>query len=136
MGYSRERPVYKLVFEDPEFAGLEVVAKSGSMRQYTEISQLAQLRNTASKKSVEQIDRLFDTFGSVLVGWNYEEPEGNPLPATAQSLKDLDYDFALRIILAWLDAVGGVAPPLGQPSEDGSPSLEQSLPMEPLSPSL
>ena len=105
---------------------------------FRSIARLARihLERVPTEANLDEINGLYDAFGSVLVSWNYEEPEGHPVPATVESLRDLEFDLALAIIRAWLDAVAGVSAPLGEPSGDGDRSLEASLPMEVASPSL
>jgi hypothetical protein len=137
MGYVPQRKTYRLIFEGEEFQGLTVVAKSAGLGQYMDIAGLANLdpAGTFTPAEIDQSLKLFEAFAAVLVEWNVEEPEGVPVPATLHGLRSLDFPFVLRIILAWMDAVARVAPPLEQPSAGGELSLEASLPMEVLSPS-
>jgi hypothetical protein len=150
MGYVRQRKIYKLVFEDPDMAGLEVRARSVPLGTLMRLIELAGLidRGTANLNPDEAkaIRELFTGFADALVSWNLEEPviddetgeetgEVCPVPATVDGLYSQDMDFALHIIEAWMDAVAGVAGPLGRRSSDGEQSLAASLPMEPPSPS-
>lgn len=68
MGYVRERKLYKLVFDDPEFAGLEVAAKSGSMRQYLDIARLARihLERVPTEANLDEINGLYEDRKSVV----------------------------------------------------------------------
>ena len=74
-------------------------------------------------------------FAGALVSWNLEDEDGEPIPADLAGVLSNDFDLNLELIGAWLDAASGAATPLGRPSTSGSPSLEASLPMDPLSPS-
>lgn len=136
MGYVRNRKQYKLVFEDAEFAGLEVVARSASVEAYQRIAELAsrEFSSPPSPADLEEIEHLLRCFAAVLVSWNLEEPEGVAVLPTLDGLKSQDLPFAQVIILAWMEAVAGVSLPLGQPSTDGAQSLEASLSMDVLSP--
>lgn len=134
MGYKVHRNIYKLRFEGAEYEGLEVRAKSVALGQFMDMMKLADLK---SKKSLTEedraaIDSLFERFAKVLVSWNLEDDDDKPVPTTKEGLYSLDFEFALLIILAWMDAVAGVSGPLGKPSSNGSPSLEESIPMETL----
>jgi hypothetical protein len=138
MGYVRQRKLYKLLFEDPDLAGLEVTTRSSSVDAYQRIAQLSNRRvtNRPSAEDLAEIEHLFEAFTAVLEGWNLEEPAGVPVPATLEGLKSQELPFVMMIILAWMDTVAGVTAPLGTPSRDGGQSLEESMPMEPLSSSL
>jgi hypothetical protein len=149
MGFVRQSKTYRLTFEDPEFEGLEVRARSVPVGTLVELIGLASVveRGTGSLTADETkaVGQLFAGFGKALVSWNLEEPildddgeptgEVRPVPATVEGLYSQDLEFVMQIISAWMEAVGGVAAPLGQRSADGAPSLEASLPMEPSSPS-
>jgi hypothetical protein len=76
-GYRREKPVYKLIFADEEFDGLEVMAKSLPLGEFMELQKL-QARATEDPGAAEKIVR---TLGRVLVSWNLEDDDGKPVPA-------------------------------------------------------
>lgn len=138
MGYVRQRKTYRLIFDDAEFAGLEVVTASASVATYRHIAGLA-TRDFGVKPTADDLaaaDHLFEAFAEVLMSWNLEEPEGVPVPATVDGLRAQDLPFAMAIIVAWMTAVAGVSVPLGLPSSGGDAALVASLPMEVLSPSL
>lgn len=134
MGYRRQRPTYHLVFADEEYAGLEVKVRSGSVKTYRAIASLAghEFSDPPSPEDLARQAALDEAFVSVLVSWNVEDDDGQPVPATLAGLESLDLPFVLAIVLAWMEAVaGGVGGPLPQPSADGrAPSIVASLPME------
>jgi hypothetical protein len=134
LGYVRERRNYKLVFADDEYEGLEVVARSASVAAYRRIAELASkpFSNPPSAEDLIEIDNLYQAFADQLVSWNLEEESGPPVPATLAGLQDQDLPFAMAIILAWLEAVGGVSRPLDSGSDSGE--MEASLPMDVLTP--
>lgn len=136
MGYRRVKPVYVLKFEDPELAELEVRAKGASVGQLMKLMDLARFAVGGHKFTAEDfkdLGGLFELFASKLISWNLEDEDGTPIPATVDGLNDQDMDFALDLVLAWVSAVIGVSAPLGQPSTDGTPFPEGSIPMETLS---
>lgn len=136
MGFEAKKKTFKLVFADPEMAGLEVRAKSPAMDVFVGLTKLADLdTGTVSIKDMPQIESLFEHFADCLISWNLEE-DGVPVPTTKEGLYSQDLDFILEIIKAWVDAVASVPSPLGKPSGDGTQSPAVSIPMEPLSPSL
>ncbi len=140
MGFVWRGKSYRLVFEDPDLAGLEVVAKSASVGAYRRIADLAtrEFSNPPSKEDMAEIDHLFDEFAKVLVSWNLEDEDTDgkrtPVSATAAGMQSQDLTLIRQIIWAWMEAVAGIAAPLDPPSGGGEPSLEESLPMEVLSP--
>ena len=120
MGFKHQAKVYRLVFDDPELEGLEVRARSLS---------IAEARDDDRK--------VLDSFADALVSWNLEDENGQPLPATLETLETYpDVDFMNLIMDTWMTAVAGVDEELGKDSSSGEQSPEASLPMEPLSPSL
>ena len=128
MGYVRAPRVFKLVFTDPEFEGLEVRARSVSLDTVRRLNRLIDQDEAAAT------DEVLETFGAALVEWNLESEPGKPVPATAESLGVQDQDFAMAIVAAWMNAIRGQVPaPLDQRSNGGVPSLEGSMPMEVLS---
>ena len=146
MGYVWRGKTYRLVFADDEFAGLEVVAKSASLGAYLRIANLAtrEFHHPPSLAHLAEIDNLFAAFAKVLVSWNLEDEtvaeDGTvtrtPVPATRAGMHSQDLTLIRQIIWSWMEAVAGISAPLDQPSDGGEQSVEESLPMEVLSPSL
>lgn len=131
MGYRRNKTIYNLEFED--HPGLEVRAHAASVGYMLRIGQLAGRR--AEDVSDEDLEFFFTGFAKQLVTWNLEDDDGRPVPADLDGIKSQDLPFMWEILEGWIDATSGVAAPLGESSSSGKPSLEASLPMEPLSPS-
>lgn len=138
MGYKRPKRIFKLKFTDPEMGGLEVRAKSTSLGGFLTIAKLVDLKDrlTAGDDAIAEVEELFSTFAKCLVSWNLLDDDDSPVPPTKDGLLSQDLDFVLEIIGAWAQAIGGVSTPLAMPSRDGARLLEESLPMEPLTPSL
>lgn len=148
MGYQKKTKVYVLKFQDEELEGLVVKAKSvsiGSLLGLIDASKLG--RGSLNPEDLSKLDGLFDTFASALLEWNLENEDGEPVTfdpikvdgvretpreAKARVLKEQDLDFALDLIMAWLDAIVGVTGPLGQQSSGGNQSPEEPINMETL----
>lgn len=130
-GYRPEPKLYRLTFD--EHPGLVVRAKSCSAAQLLRVSELAE--NTEQGKELGGVRMLFGEFAEVLVSWNLEDQDGEPVPTTLEGLLAQDFDLVIALIDGWMEAVAGVPAPLEQPSSSGAPFLVESLPMEPLSPS-
>lgn len=134
MGYVRQRKIYRLRFEDPDMNGLIVRARSVPMGELLAIGTAAADFENGSRDP-QGLGQMFEVFASALVEWNLEEPDGTPVPTTVDGLYAQDIDFLMEIIQAWIEAIQGVAGPLGQPSPSGGPSLAATIPMETKSPS-
>lgn len=137
-GYKRARTVKLTWAADTELAGFEVRARRISVRKFLALAPLLEADLASfSKEEVDQMQDLFLQFGGELVSWNLEDEDtGEPIPCTPDTFLDADLQLAIEIITAYGQNVAGVSPPLPQPAPSGDPSLEASLPMETLSPSL
>ena len=135
MGYEYEPVLYRLKFE--KRPGLEILAGSLSVAEFLDIASLAD-KVQADKTDAASAGKMFAMFAAALDSWNLTR-KGEPVPATAAGVHSLDLDFALELIMAWMEAIGSVgeSSPLANGSRSGASSaLEASLPMESLSASL
>ncbi|MFD8805559.1 hypothetical protein [Streptomyces sp. NPDC059597] len=127
MGYKRNPKIYKLTWQDGEYAGLEVSVRTMSM---------GQLVDSQSGKGASGIEGTVELLAERIVGWNLEDEAGQPVPPTLAAMREEDDDLIIAIIAKWREAVAGVEPPLPQSSPAGEPSPVESIPMAPLSGSL
>ena len=130
-GYRPEPKLVRVVYDD--HPGLVVRARTVPADVFMTISGY-----TDKTTDKDDIAYLFSEFAKVLISWNLEysddeEMAGELVPTTVDGLMSRDFDLVLSIVLGWMEAVGGVSVPLDQRSIGGSPSLVESLPMEPLS---
>lgn len=137
MGYEAPTSTFLLRFED--HPGLEVRARSVPLGVFTQLASLADVVEhkddhdlAALASGLGELGTLFDNFGDALVEWNVTI-NGQSVPATPDGVRRLDVPFALELIFAWMDAIGGVEAPLARRSPGGGHALAGSLPMEPLS---
>lgn len=134
MGFKREPKLYRLKFEDPSMAGLEVDAKSLSTGALLEVTELA---GAVKNMKADEVDpaalrKLFEVFAAALVKWNLEDEDDRPVPATYEGVVSQELNFVLAVIMAWIGAIASVDIPLPAGSSSGGTSPEASLPMEPL----
>jgi hypothetical protein len=134
VGYKRSK-IFRLVFADEEFEGLEIRAKSVPVGEFLKITELMELDDSADfgVEDMEKITDLFQSFATALVSWNLEDDNDKPIPATLEGLHSQDLDFVLEIIKAWMSAVSSVPKSLGKDSVSGVTFPEASLQMDPLS---
>jgi hypothetical protein len=141
MGFVRNK-VYKLVFEDPQYDGLVVRARSmpiGDLRGLlTAVSGIDREAMTPEDTLMLLDEAAMQPFARALVDWNLEdEADGTvtPVPATLEGIKSCDPELILTIVMVWMDAVMSVSGPLARRSTGGEPFQEASIPMEIGSPS-
>ena len=102
--------------EDHEFYGAEAtVALDGPMDFYFTLAGDEFFKADPIRKR-ELIKQFGDT---VLVEWNLEDRDGNPVPATGAGLLTQPISFGTDLIIAWIQA-GSPPAPLSEPSSDGN----------------
>jgi hypothetical protein len=134
MGFKAPRTIYKLVFTEPEYEGLTVRARSASTEEFLAITDLS---DNAEENGGAAIRNLLETFATVLVSWNIDDDRtGQQLVPDFDGLKTLEFAFVMKIVNAWIEAVGDVPAPLESGSTPGESALMASMPMEVLHGSL
>jgi hypothetical protein len=127
MGYKPKRTLYKLDFSETEYAGLEVTTRSVSVKGLLAIAAAADEVDEVSPAEDKVMD-LLGRFARVIVSWNVEDDDGQPLQPTVEVLLDQDFAFVMAIINAWIVAVSQAPPPLPGTSNSGATSPEASIP--------
>jgi hypothetical protein len=130
MGYQRS--TLKLKFEDPEMDGLEVSVRRLSVKDAIDVTKLVR-KIAENKDDGEALEALAYVLSRTLISWNVEDEDGKPIPTTLEGVKSIDPELIREISDATRNAQTGVSRPLSQPSSDGEPSPELSIPMETLS---
>jgi hypothetical protein len=130
MGYTPKRTLYKLDFSETEHAGLEVVTRSMPVGGLLKIAGLVEAAD-AENPDLGDLDELFRRFASVLVSWNVETDDGQPVPADFDGLAGQDFDFVLPVINAWILAMSRAPRPLppASPPEETLGLAGQSMPL-------
>ena len=129
MGYQRK--TYRLVFEDPEFEGLEVRTRGASIEHIaTWQAIVSQGVTLVSPEGVESRNAAYSLLADRIIDWNLDDEQGQPVPVTPEEMAKQDWALLLQIGRAWLTATAGVPRPLEADSPNGEPSLEVSIPME------
>lgn len=136
MGYVRKK-TFRIRFADGhEFDGLEVRMRSVSVGRLLKLLPMIETLDgiaAANKPEVAaEIEEVFREFADLIDSWNIEDEDGTPVPVTFEALMDQDLRLVIAIVQQWVEHVAGVPAPLDGPSPSGEPSLEASIPMEPL----
>lgn len=139
MGFTAPVEEYRLNFEDPKWAGLEVVCRGVSVQEMLDMTAWEETRRDQSRPAEERnaaTVKLIDLFATALISWNLEDKKGNEIPATPANVWAQDISFIMLLLAVYRLTVAGVLPPLSEPSSDGEQLAEESIPMDVLSESL
>ncbi|GAA3718309.1 hypothetical protein [Streptomyces tremellae] len=129
MGYRRKRKVIEVKLTG-EHQGFEARLRGKTLGEFLELNGIGEIDRSA-------LDNQLREMADSLISWNLEDETGAPVPATAKAVYAEDQELMLALAAEWMRLLhGGMTRPLEQPSTDGAPSLEASLPMEPVSESL
>lgn len=131
MGYQHKRKKINVRFEEPhEYAGFEATLRGQHLGGFLNLMGIGEVDLSSLGDQLREM-------GKALVSWNLEDEDtGEPVPATPEAAMAQDQDLMIALAKGWTDGLRGIPTPLEQSSTDGPPSLEASLPMEPLSESL
>lgn len=116
----RRKPLVITFPKDHELEGLEVLARRPSIRAIEAVSQI----NTEDESTIaDQVYKIIDgMFAPALVEWNYHDEAGEPVPADAEGLRDIDVEALLYILNGWTEGASAVDPNLGKESGGGHSS--------------
>jgi len=140
--YQRKRKLYQLRFED--HPGLEITMRGLSIDGFMALARsaakmqgldISALKGPELEQAMDDIDSLFTRFAASLKAWNLDDEYGRPVEAGLDGVRGQELDFILEITIAWMDAIASVDPTLPQPANGHGTFPEESIPMEPLSPS-
>lgn len=115
--------------EGHEYHGLKIRTRGVSTGTMIDIT-------TVDDEDPNSLAFIFEQFASVLTWWNMVDDDDQPVPATLEGVRSIDYRMGQAIVRAWQRTVTGVSDPKEPPSIGGLPLVEASLPMETSSASL
>ncbi len=126
MAYKRERRVYVMTFDDPEYEGLEIRVRSIPIREFHSLLALDPESKDSAVRA-ESINKMLFAFAEALVSWNMTDENGSPLPTTLEYVESEDVDFIMMCITEWMQAISKVndASPLDENSELGQTTPEE-----------
>ncbi|PZT70202.1 hypothetical protein DN402_31795 [Streptomyces sp. SW4] len=125
MGYRPKRRIFRLDFEGTDYEGLEVSMRGLTVGEELELNDL--------RRREGAVVRWFEILTGLLVEWNVEDEQGQPVPTTFDGVRTQDSALVTAILDALQTAASGVSDPLPQASPAGEPSEVASIPMAPLS---
>lgn len=130
MGYEPQETLYKLTWEDPAMAGLEVAVREPSIDQLLTMDAIG--ANDGKGMDTEKVRAAFRVFADLLDSWNVER-KGEPVPVTYEGVISLGLGFVSKIIAAMGAEFAKPDPTLPGGSSGGGTS-QPSIPMLPVSP--
>lgn len=124
------KTIIEIDLADTPYAEYKVRAGSISLGKLLELGdQPDRLRAGAGLGAVRE---LVDQFAQRIDSWNLDDDDDAPLPTTSEALLGLDFPFAVKLIVTWLDGMTNVDMSLGKGSSSGLPSAPPNFPMDPL----
>ena len=113
-----------------EYAEYEVRVASVSLGRLLDLGdQPDRLRAGAG---LGQVRELVELFAGQIRSWNITDDADYPLPTTTDVVLELDFRFAVKLILSWLKGMIDIDDDLGKDSTSGQQSAPPNFPMEAL----
>jgi hypothetical protein len=131
MGFEAPETLYRLTWEDPAMAGLEVTIREPDIGQLMSMGGVK--APAAGSADPAQLGPIFEIFAGLLDSWNVER-KGVPVPATYEGVMSLSPGFVYKIIEALNRQLRPDPTSPGGSPGGGTNPLEGSIPMEPVSP--
>jgi hypothetical protein len=125
VGFKKVKKQYRLVFADPDLEGFVCLCKSLSVDEFTSVAELADAIQASNGKDTAKVREMFDILSDAIIEWNLEEDDSEDImPHDIDHLRTLEFDFVMKIYLAWMAAMADVPNPLPNGSSDGEISPE------------
>ena len=122
-GFRLPEKTARITFEGTDYDGAEI-----QLRLSVSFAQFIALRESAQGEDQEVMARLFGQ--SVLMGWNLEDADGNPIPADSDGMLAIPLQLTNLVVQHWVEAVAGVPAPLSETSGDINTLAAASTAME------
>ena len=123
MGYKPPKTIFKLDFSATEYAGLEVAMRAGTIAQALELDELISVDTMTG----DEVKQLMAKFAALLVSWNVETEDDEPVPATFDGVMTQEPDFIKAVATAYFENTAAAPPPLPGTSPSGATSPEAQL---------
>lgn len=130
MGFEPQETLYKLTWEDPAMAGLEVTVREPSIDQLLSMDSVG--ADGGKGMDADKIRGAFRVFSDLLESWNVER-KGEPVPATYEGVISQNAGFISKIISA-MGREFAKPDPTSVPGSSGGGTSQPSIPMLPASP--
>ena len=122
-GFRLPEKTARITFEGTDYDGAEI-----RVRLSVSFAQFIALRESAQSEDQERMARLFGE--TVLMDWNLEDPDGEPILADGDGMLMIPLELSNLVVQHWVEEVAGVPAPLSEPSGDISTLAAASTAME------
>lgn len=127
MSYVVRRTVYKLVFPDSDYEGLEIRVRAMSMGERLHAAfDLGFEQGDSPQVRKDKQHELHQMFVDHLVDWNLTEEDDTPIPTTMEGLLSLEPEFLGTLVGVWQVGRAAIPAPLEQNSTGGDLSPVES----------
>jgi hypothetical protein len=128
MGAFKLQPkLYQVTFEDGDLDGLVCKFKGLSLEEYIAFVTLAESVTTPEGRTPENIEKQFVTLAELLVSWNLEDDDDQPVEPSYEALKKFDLTLVRQIMRGYTRAFTSVPKASNETSPSGETSPERSL---------
>lgn len=118
MAFKEPSRTLRIVFDDEDYAGAEVVC-----RRTVPMSVYFGMARAQQGENIGEIEEAVRAFGDdVLVSWNVVDEDDNALPANGEGMTAVSFLFARQILAGWMAGMAGLPAPLDDASSNGSTS--------------
>jgi hypothetical protein len=132
--FTPEPTHYKLIFEDPELAGLRVTMCRMSLGEALALDEARLAPSDDPTANIRRVRHVAELVAAKVVSWNLGDQLGQSVPIGVDGLLAQEEPVFNAIVGSYVTAIRGVDAPLDSGSPDGAPYPEGSIPMETLSP--
>lgn len=123
---DRYDTVFRLTFDDPELAKLEVrlrrsygLVDSGSELVAVDFDALRS--GQAKPEDLQRLRALVTDFSGALLSWNLEDEQGQPVGTDVHTVRSLDLLFVLTLVDAFMRALTDMATEAAQVDDSDLP---------------
>jgi hypothetical protein len=125
--FKREPKLFEITFEEGDLDGFEITMRGVSLERFIEIARLSAALETPAGRTPENIERQFTVLAELLVEWNLDDEKDNPVPATYDGLKQMDFADVMKIMGGYMQAIASVPKASKDDSSSGETLEEASL---------
>ena len=126
-GFKLEPKHYQVTFEDGDLDGLVCEFKGLPLGEYLAFVALADAVSTPKGRTAANIEKQFATLAALLVSWNLEDADDQPVEPSYEALRTFDLSYVRQIMRGYTQASTAVPKASSETSDSGGTSPERSL---------
>ena len=126
-GFKLQPKHYQVTFEDGDLDGLVCEFKGLPLGEWLEFVALIETTSTKEGRTVENVEKQFTTLADLLVSWNLQDDDDQPVAPSYEALKTFDLSYVRQIMRGYTQASTAVPKASSETSDSGGTSPERSL---------